>query len=35
MSKMSHESVNTKLMIETWIWEKEQTHRLFNFQEGY
>jgi len=22
-------------MIETWIWEKEQSHRLFNFQEGY
>ena len=22
-------------MIETWLWEKEQSHRLFNFHEGY
>ena len=22
-------------MMETWLWEKEQSHRLFNFQEGY
>lgn len=24
-----------KLMVETWVWEKEQSHRLFNFHEGY
>lgn len=22
-------------MIETWLWEREQSHRLFNFHEGY
>ena len=22
-------------MVETWLWEKEQSHRLFNFHEGY
>lgn len=22
-------------MLETWLWEKEQSHRLFNFQDGY
>jgi hypothetical protein len=23
------------LEIETWVWEKEQSHRLFNFHDGY
>ena len=27
--------IQTFLMIRTWIWEKEQSHRLFNFHEGY
>jgi len=22
-------------LVETWLWEKEQSHRLFNFHEGY
>ena len=35
MNSISSDPVTTKLMIETWIWEKEQSHRLFNFQEGY
>ena len=29
------EKIQVKLMIETWLWEKEQSHRLFNFHEGY
>lgn len=24
-----------KLSFEVWLWEKEQSHRLFNFQDGY
>ncbi len=24
-----------RLTCEVWLWEKEQSHRLFNFQEGY
>ena len=27
--------ITTLLTIQTWIWEKEQSHRLFNFAEGY
>lgn len=27
--------ITTKLGIQTWLWEKEQNHRLFNFHEGY
>ena len=27
--------IRRKVMIETWMWEKEQSHRLFNFHEGY
>lgn len=27
--------ISSKLTIQTWLWEKEQNHRLFNFQEGY
>ena len=22
-------------MVQTWLWEKEQSHRLFNFHDGY
>ena len=27
--------IKTKLSLETWLWEKEQNHRLFNFHEGF
>ena len=27
--------ITTTLTVTTWIWEKEQSHRLFNFSEGY
>ena len=27
--------ITTTLSVNTWIWEKEQSHRLFNFSEGY
>jgi len=33
--KVERDQIQTKLMIETWLWEKEQSHRLFNFHEGY
>ena len=33
--KVERDQIQTKLMVETWLWEKEQSHRLFNFHEGY
>ena len=27
--------INCKLSITTWLWEKEASHRLFNFHDGY
>ena len=27
--------MQTQLLMETWLWEKEQSHRLFNFHDGY
>lgn len=38
MNKQQHmlrEQIDTKLLVETWLWEREQSHRLFNFHEGY
>jgi len=34
-NKLYYETVPTKLQITTWLWQKEQNHRLFNFSEGY
>ena len=32
--KVLRRKITSKLSIETWLWEKEQTHRLFNFHDG-
>ena len=33
--KKTREMINCKLCITTWLWEKEASHRLFNFHDGY
>lgn len=29
------EKITSKLSVTTWLWEKEASHRLFNFHDGY
>ena len=35
IKKIKKPLITTQLEVKTWIWEKEQSHRLFNFSEGY
>lgn len=34
-AKKSREKIGAKLSVTTWLWEKEASHRLFNFHDGY
>ena len=35
LKKIKKSQIHTHLEVKTWIWEKEASHRLFNFSEGY